>query len=483
MIRFIDLILRYVSLIGASMLTLPLSVILLSSAFPGAAYIMPPLALAFAFLGYFLQSMNARLQHKKASLDGFSSLTEGTLSEFKSVYAAIPITLLVVVSVPLMLGFDLALRAMCDSGFAPRYDLIYTVFFGFIFLLSSIIGVVIWFYPVQRLSNIYVLMGGAAIFYVESFFVALYASAYPKWIIALPLVLFTICVLLIFNQSNLQKQYRGSVVSVMTPTSRLYNVFLVFMLFVLFIASAYVIYVMLSGIWIIIKAVIYVLLYKILRNQTDSSDYDIYSYVDSDEASSQFRRSVMPSGDANVFTVFLIFIVLALILYVGIRKGYLIKLFVRIREWIQEVISTFLIGKDIFKNSFDPNATEEIINYKDEVKRIQNAAIRDYDSMADATDDYKTFLRELGKLNDYDSQLCYSYSVLLKMYKKMNIALKSSDTPREIEKKVERSVSKAEINRITADYEKLRYAEVQVTDIEAKEILENICGEIKRYMY
>ena len=47
----------------------------------------------------------------------------------------------------------------------------------------------------------------------------------------------------------------------------------------------------------------------------------------------------------------------------------------------------------------------------------------------------KTFIRELGRLRDYDSQLCYAYSVLLKMYKKMNIALKQSDTPRQVEKK------------------------------------------------
>ena len=116
-------------------------------------------------------------------------------------------------------------------------------------------------------------------------------------------------------------------------------------------------------------------------------------------------------------------------------------------------------------------------------KRIQNAAIRDYDAMADATEDYKTFIRELGRLRDYDSQLCYAYSVLLKMYKKMNIALKQSDTPRQVEKKVERAVEKADIERITADFEKVRYAEAHVSDSEAAEILGNICAEVKRYMY
>ena len=268
----------------------------------------------------------------------------------------------------------------------------------------------------------------------------------------------------------------------MTPSSRLYNVFLVFVLFLAFLAVAYVVYILLSGMWIILKSVLYVLLFRLFHTNT-VGELEEYDYVDSDEAMAQFKRDVVSNENINIIAVFIFIVAVGLVLYIGLKKGFLVKLFVRIRDWIREVISVYLIGREIFKNSFDPNEVDELNNYQDEKKRIQNAAIRDYDAMADATEDYKTFIRELGRLRDYDSQLCYAYSVLLKMYKKMNIALKQSDTPRQVEKKVERAVEKADIDRITADFEKVRYAEAHVSDSEAAEILGNICAEVKRYLY
>ena len=70
-----------------------------------------------------------------------------------------------------------------------------------------------------------------------------------------------------------------------------------------------------------------------------------------------------------------------------------------------------------------------------------------------------------------------------KLYKQMNIPLKHSDTPREVEKKVFRALSEAEISKITADFESIRYAEHEPEDAEAAAILSNICGAVKRYMY
>lgn len=482
MIKLIDRMLGFVSLIGASMFAIPLSVLLLGSSFEGAAIIIPVLSLAFSFFGFFLQNLNAKLQNKRASEDGFSSLKDGVLEGFKPIYSAIPIALLIILSVPILLIYDKSMQMLFAKGIMDRYDFIYTVFFAIIYLFSSITGVVIWFYPVQRLSNIYVLLAGASIFYVETFFVVLNKSMYSSTVIALPLIVFTVCILLIFNQSNLQRQYRGSVVSVMTPSSRLYNVFLVFVLFLMFLAVAYIVYVLLSGLWIILKSILYIILFRIFHTTTTNGS-DEYEYVDSDEARSKFERDVVSNENANLLGVFIFIVAVFAFVYIGIRKGFLIKFFNKIREWIREVISTYLIGREIFKNSFDPNEEDEFLNYKDEKKKIQNAAIRDYDSMAEATDDYKTFIRELGKLHDYNEQLCYAYSVLLKIYKKKSIAIKISDTPREVKGKVERSVNEGVIAEITSDFEQLRYAEKDVTDSEAAEILENICAEIKRYMY
>ena len=103
--------------------------------------------------------------------------------------------------------------------------------------------------------------------------------------------------------------------------------------------------------------------------------------------------------------------------------------------------------------------------------------------MADTTDSYRLFLTRLGRMRDYGEQLCYAYAVLIRMYKKLNIALKNSDTPREMEKKVKNALSDEEISKITADFESVRYAEREPDDAEAAAILSVICNAVKRYMY
>ena len=47
-----------------------------------------------------------------------------------------------------------------------------------------------------------------------------------------------------------------------------------------------------------------------------------------------------------------------------------------------------------------------------------------------------------------NEQLCYAYVMLIRMYKKMNIPLKLSDTPREMEKKVSRALTENEIDTL-----------------------------------
>jgi hypothetical protein len=148
-----------------------------------------------------------------------------------------------------------------------------------------------------------------------------------------------------------------------------------------------------------------------------------------------------------------------------------------------DFFTTIFIGADIFKTSFDPNAVGGMYNYKDEKKKLQSADIGDFTELADSTDTYKLFLQRLGKLKTYDEQLCYAYVMLIRMYKKMNIPLKLSDTPREMEQKVSRALTENEIQQITKDFESIHYAEVQKNDAEAAAILNNLCATIKRYLY
>ena len=103
--------------------------------------------------------------------------------------------------------------------------------------------------------------------------------------------------------------------------------------------------------------------------------------------------------------------------------------------------------------------------------------------MAASTDSYKLFLQRLGRLKTFDEQLCFAYAMLLRQYRSLNVALKVSDTPRQVEGKVRRALSEEEIQSITADFERIRYGEWEPGDVEASVILTRICDAVKRYMF
>lgn len=499
MTKILDKLLSMVSFIGASMLMVPLSILLLGISFPNAVMVMPVLAVLFTFLGYYVQSLNAKAQRKRASLDGFSSIKEGILSGYKVKYAAISYLVIILLAVPLSLLYDFSMNLMLQNAIISYYDSIHLVFFDILYFLASAVGIVMWFYPVSRLSNVYVLFGGAVLFYIETFFTMIMSytiqsepasGSFTSGIsfisaIGIPFVIFNMCILLIFNQSNLQKHYKGSVVSVMTPSARIYNMFLVFLVVLMFFTVSWVVYTIFSGFWLIIKSIIYVALFRFFNTSGGVGEAREYEYVDSDEVRKKFTRDVLSGnhGDGGILARFVFVIAVIAIIVIGIKTGWIFKVIKRIRDWVADVINTFLIGKDIFKNAFNPAEDDKTYNYKDEKKRIQKAAIRDYSLMAEQTDDYKYFMQQLSRMKNYDEQLCYAYTVLLKMYRKINISLKNSDTPREVENKVSRAMSDARIKKITGDFEKVHYAEIEPDDREAAEILGNICEEVKRYMY
>lgn len=265
----------------------------------------------------------------------------------------------------------------------------------------------------------------------------------------------------------------------------MYNLFLVFILLLLLLAVLAVTYVAVSGLYLIGKFLVFIILYKLFyAANSDPSDYRTYEVLDGDEASEMLRNQMFNQDERILLSYFFVGTLTLIAVLVGLKSGILRKAFAAIRAWIVDFFTTIFIGMDIFKVSFvDPNADDGTYNYKDEKKRLQKAEIRDYSGMAENTDSYKAFLARLGRLKTYDEQLCYAYAVLIRMYKKMNVNLKLSDTPREIDEKVKRALSGNEIDQITADFESVKYAEIEKTDVEAQIILTNICNAVKRYLF
>lgn len=498
--RLFERILNLIVLLGASMLTVPLSLMIFmyedTVVLNGAERIMPVFAVVSTFFGYLIQFLFSKLIGKKASRDGFADVGEGIVQGFSLGYAIIPILISVVLAVVMYVPADSFLENMYLAGNMVYYTPLYAIFVCALFFIASLIGIVIWFYPVERLTNMNVLLIAGVLFYAEMFFATLMVAplfsrglqvlsdSLVTTVIGPPFIIFSICLLIVYNQNNLQRKFRGSVVSVITPSARMYNLFIVFVVLLLLVLLCLLVYVLLSGFFIILYALGFIISYNLFYGQEYGNGNDIEAeYFGSEIASQQFNRNVMSPENQYMLAIFFLLILTAAALFVLSRTGYLKKIIWRIREWFRDLIHSFLIGKDIFKNAGHDRLSEEVYNYKDEKKQIQNAAIRDFNDLAENTDSYRLFMQRLSRLKDYNEQLCYAYAVLRKMYKKTNINIKHSDTPREAEEKVRRSVTAEEITKITADFERIQYAEEKVSDSEASAILSGICEVVKRYMY
>lgn len=485
--KLFERIFNLVSLAAVAMMTVPFALMLLDGKFPSSSLLLTTIAIFSTVFGYVVQNAVSKAAHKKASTDGFGSLKEGILAGFSLKYAGIPITLFVILSVIILFLFNAYMQGLCDAGVIAYTTIIYAILMAVIFFVSATAGCVIWFYPLERLANIYILLASAVVFFIE-FALAIMTSqpgTNTVFVLGLVFAVYLICMMIIFNQNNLQQKYRGSVVSVMTPSARMYNLFLVFMLFLCLLAVFAVMYVLLSGLYLLGRITLYYVIYKIFYGYTNpESQYDEYFYLEGDEAAELFmKNTMMDEGDRMLLSYFFAGSLTLIAIIVGLRTGVLQKAWRAVKTWIVEFFTTIFIGTDIFRASFDPNEHESLYNYKDEKKKLQTADIHDFEGLADSTDSYKLFLQRLGRLKTYDEQLCYAYVMLIRMYKKMNINLKLSDTPREVEKKVSRVLTPEEIEQITRDFESVRYAESEKSDAEAAAILNNLCTTIKRYLF
>ena len=491
--RFYDRLFNAVALAAVAMLTVPLFLIFLGGTIPYSGPILSAFAVLSTAAGYGLQWGFAHLTGKTASKDGYDDPTRGVLGRFRLAYAIVPLLVCLLLSVGVFFLYNAVIMRMyvkavfLENGLFVHYTILYPICAAVLFFVAALAGCIVWFYPVERLTSLYLLMGACVVFFLESVFLSVTARAtqidsagFVSVNLGVPFAIFFLCVLVIYNQSNLQKKYRGSVVSVITSSERRFNLLLVLLVTAAFAVALGIVYVMFMGIAILLRMLLFVVLYHLFHGSEGGGPLGKnYEYYDSDDASNYLRRDVMSPENQYLLAVFFLIVFAAALLLLVWKTGLLRKIWVKIREFLE----TVLIGIGIFHSSFDPNETDGIYNYKDEKRQIQKAGIRDYHEMAEDTDSYRAFMTRLGKLRSYDEQLCYAYAVLIRMYKKMNISIKHSDTPRETEKKVKNALSDAEISKITADFEAVRYAERDPGEAEAAEILSTICNAVKRYMY
>ena len=284
------------------------------------------------------------------------------------------------------------------------------------------------------------------------------------------------------NQTYIIKIFRGSVVSVITPPARFYNMLLVFAMVVMIILLLGFMFLILSGFAILFKMLGFILIYSVLRGNDSQSDME---YYDSEEAAVDFSGAVFGREGGNfsyfIFSAFIAVIVIILIVTIFGRTNFFKNLFLKLQKFLQDILdffsnSAYFWGHSDYSNTF--------VSYRDEEIKLQNAKIREYNPNEASFKTYKDFQAKLSKCNTTNEKLTCAYLTLIYLYRKMNISIKTSDTPREIKEKVSKSVdNKTEINDMTQAIELIKYAEVEPDKYSAEKTLDSVCAIIKRYLY
>lgn len=476
-------------IVGVTMLLIPVNLLLLEGTIPHTHWLVPLLTFFFVLIGNGMQSVYSQWLGKRNTRDALV-YDQNTFAKYHYTHAILPLLFAIGISVVLCLLtraymkgylYEIYLQELYEGNPNAYYaeESLVPYLGAVLCFVSQFAGIFIWFYPPARLHSIYTLIWSLAILFLEFCLYAFTGGlAYHPGLQTLfvgCLTIFCICLTILFNQGNLESSYRGSVVSIFKTEDRLYNIFLVLLLFVALAVVLAVVYVIVNGLFTLFSIIVWLVLYVILRREAEDDPVKQYEYFGTAE---QYSYKLQQNNAGDTIGLLLALVLTAILLFLGFKTGWLQKVAVRFYEWLCTVLGAILQKRDL------ANRQEDMFvqNYVDEKRKTQNALIRKYQMMAEDIHTYKAFLQQLSRLPDADAQLCFAYAVLVRAYAMGNVPLKQSDTPREVEKIVLRTVSGEEICPITDAFEKIWYAEKSIPLEEETAILHSICEIIHRYI-
>lgn len=481
--------LRGISVVGAAMLVIPVNLHLLDGTFPGSRTVIPLITFLLVCLGNFMQSIYCAYLGKRATANALY-YDVNTFTKYHHTHAIIPLMLAIGISAGVFFLFrpimeEYLLQEYMEQLYVqnPYATLVKESFVpylcAFLCFVSQLVGIVIWFYPPVRLATLTTLLWGLGILFivfgVEVSTKGLSMTGSLERPFTVCLAVFCVCITILYNQSFLENTYKGSVVSVFKPRDRMYNIFLVCILFVVLGIVYGISYIVVNGIYSLVSMIVWVVLYKLLFAKAADDPARQYEYFGMAE---EYTRQLEKNNTADYIGLLIGYISVAILVFIGFKTGWFKRAAAGIGRWIMEIFGAILQKRN------PAGHPEETFyqNYVDEERKTQNALIREYEKLAEHISSYKEFLQQLSRMPDAGAQLCFAYAVLVRMYAQGNVNLKRSDTPREVEFKVLRAVSGEEIRPITAAFEKIKYAEEEVSMEEASEILKSMCEIIHRYM-
>jgi len=445
--RTVDRIYHALSFLAMISVLVPLMLVFFYFLIDGSVLWAAFLSALFFLSGYGMQVLYAKLAGARRYRNRYET-GEDTGRRFTVAKAAGPVALSAILSFAASFLFEYLFRLRYEAGLTYAYNLDSPLpFLGAAgMFLSLLCGIVLWFYPPERLASLRVVIGAVVCFAVAA---VIYGN---PLVVAGSMGVFTVCMVLLLNQSHISRSFRGSVVCVLTGEARLYNTKLTLLLLFSMILAAGALTVLFGGLFSVLRGVLYVFLYNVLRAEESR---EVQQYYEPELAAGEFRKIVYGGSPFLEIAAYVVMVLMVIVLvYTVLRKQNVVREMIdRIRQWIEDVIAFWTMAGEMFK----PEAPE-ILNYKDEHRKIQRAAIRDYHAMAQNTDTYAYYASQLQKLPTMDEKIGYAYRMLIRVCRSRNIPIKTSDTPREAREKIHRAAA-ADVEEITEVLELMKYAE------------------------
>ena len=420
--------------------------------------------------GYGLQILGARLFHLERKQQVFTY--EDTTRRYRFEYAML-------VHIGTVILFFLTMRMAWELLFAfgSYYDefsiVPYTIaLFGAVMVE---LGGYLWFIPYNTLISMR-RIGTIGVLLFINFLISFSQNLRSMFdVLNLTSLCLTIALfVLLLNQAFITRPYGGKIARGINDEAKLYSVRIVALALTGVAIGSLV---TMSLITSVVK-----LFYGILK--FFAAGDAAQNYADEREVQEILNRDIagevlkLPKGQADYWVVVLA--ILALLSVVVI-------LILFVPGWKEKILEFWAYLKEVFYFLFRPRsewkksrARQEYLNFVDTVEQtnVPQSGVR---RPAEQIKTYTDFKRQLDAITDNDGKIRYAYAVAAAQLRHQRCGVGLSDTPREIARKVAAHGLVDDIDRLTADFERIQYENAPL-EHSGTVTLDRLCALIRTYL-
>lgn len=187
------------------------------------------------------------------------------------------------------------------------------------------------------------------------------------------------------------------------------------------------------------------------------------------------------------FLVLTVFLLISLFVFSRSPRG---KRFLKessgIVEWIARhfFLALVAIGQFfsmLFGLSYRKEDKTRTTDGEPSFRATQDAAIRDYEFDERLPDDYGQFLRRLSRMRSEDRKIGYAYRTLCRLYKRAAPEISASDTPREVQRKAERTArfASSDLESARRIIERVKFEDSALVENEKNGMLSELCRSVR----